>query len=187
MLTAILFRHAKSDWAKPTSGGPQVDDFERRLATRGLASVPVVTDYLIKQQISPDLVLCSSAVRTRETLDLLMASLSKVVSSPSPTLIYEDSLYLASADMLMTRLRRVQGCKAVMLLGHNPGLHDLALDLAKPSHDAASQALATKFPTAALAVLTFDASSWREVSKGSGTLAHFVTPRHLMKLREGGG
>ena len=113
-------------------------------------------------------------------------SLKSDPKNDKPKVVYEDALYLASATDLLARLRRVPARNHfVMLIGHNPGLHDLALALAEAkSADAVGSHLrATKFPTSTLAVLRFDASSWTKVKPGSGHVTHFMTPSRLEKAR----
>jgi phosphohistidine phosphatase len=173
MLTLALLRHAKSSWA--TLG---IDDFDRPLAERGMLAAPLMGAYIAHTICHPDLILCSSANRTRATLDLVLPTLS----GPPPAVIYEEQLYLAAASQLLARLRRVSASQScVLMIGHNPGLHDLALLLAPARIDAKSAALALKFPTAAVAVLTFAGPFWSDVAPGGGTLAHFMTPALLQQ------
>jgi phosphohistidine phosphatase len=90
----------------------------------------------------------------------------------------EDDLYAASAQTLLERLRSVPDTvESVMVIGHNPGLQELALDLARPSPTA--RELATKYPTAALATLAFGASSWRELDRNTAEFVELVRPRDL--------
>jgi phosphohistidine phosphatase len=108
----------------------------------------------------------------RETLDRILPGLG------APTVELEHDLYARSADALLQRLRRVPDTLAsVMLIGHNPGLQDLALDLARPAPTLSE--LATKFPTAALATLEFRASSWQELDHETGEIVALVRPRDL--------
>ena len=120
MKTLYLLRHAK---AAPESS---LGDAKRPLAKRGRKAAKTMADFLAKLDPAPELVLCSTAVRTRETLDLILPALK-----PQPTVTYEDRLYLAAATELIERLRKVRkdtGC--VLLIGHNPGLHELGARLA---------------------------------------------------------
>ncbi len=124
--------------------------------------------------IRPELVLCSSARRTRETLELLQPALEGV-----PARI-EDELYGADASALLDRLRRVEAhVDAVMLVGHNPGLQDLALDLTGGGDEAAVAQLHTKFPTAALATLDLGTIDWNELGPRRASLTSLVLPRRL--------
>ena len=171
MLTLALLRHAKSSWEHPTA-----DDFDRPLSERGIAAAPAMAAYMAGHAIRPDVVLCSSAQRTRETLDFVLPTLSAL---PPPVTI-EDGLYLATASSLLTRVRRVPvRWSSVLVIGHNPGLHDLAIMLAAPAATDDYHALSAKFPTAGLAVVTFKVASWASVCPGCGQLALFMTPRRL--------
>jgi phosphohistidine phosphatase len=167
MKRLYLLRHAKSSW-KDTS----VPDHDRPLAGRGRRAAKAIARHLRDQAIEPDLVLCSSARRARETLDRLEKALG------ASSVQVEDELYAASATQLLDRVREVpDGVESVMLIGHNPGLQELALDLARPSPTAGE--LAAKYPTAALAMLELGASSWRELDHGSAELVALVRPRDL--------
>ena len=143
MHTVYLLRHAKSSWSDPT-----LPDQERPLARRGRRDAKRIAKHLVRLGIKPELVLCSAAARTRETLELLRPALGA-----TSTVRLEAALYAASADKLLERLRAVpEAVASVMLIGHNPGLHDLALALASAGTEL--ERLEAKFPTAALATLT---------------------------------
>src|SRR5215469_17160990 len=115
-----LLRHAKS------SAKEDVEDQERPLSRRGRAAARQVGEHLPAKLGAVDLVLCSSARRTRETLDLVITEFS-----PRPRIMIEDELYLASAAGLAKRLRRLAaGDTNILVIGHNPGLHELAVALA---------------------------------------------------------
>jgi phosphohistidine phosphatase len=165
MKRLYLLRHAKSSW-KDTS----LPDHDRPLAGRGRRAAKAIARHLRDQHIEPELVLCSSARRARETLERLALAAS--------TARVEDDLYAASATQLLDRLRAVPDTvESVMLIGHNPGLQELALDLAHPSPT--TDDLAAKYPTAALATLQFTASTWRDLGRESGELLNLVRPRDL--------
>lgn len=138
MHTLHLLRHAKSSWKE------DVEDHERGLTRRGCDAARRVGEQL-PAAIGPlDLVLVSSAVRTRQTWDLVLAGLA-----PPPHSLVEDELYLANAERLLQRLRRLpEDARDVLVIGHNPGLHELALRLADPAAPAALRLVAGKFPTA---------------------------------------
>jgi phosphohistidine phosphatase len=162
-----LLRHAKSSW-KDTS----LPDHDRPLAGRGRRAAKAIAGHLREHGIEPELVLCSSARRARETLDRLEPVLA------ASAVRVEDDLYAASATQLLDRLHDVpDGVESVMLIGHNPGLQELALDLARPSPRA--DELAAKYPTAALATLDLPASTWREVDGDTAELVDLVRPRDL--------
>ena len=126
-------------------------------------------DYLAGLKPQPKLVLCSSAIRTRETLEQMLPSLD-----PAPEVLYEDRLYLASAGRLIERLQHLpERADSVLLIGHNPGLQQLALTLARDS-----AILNDGFPTAALAVLRIP-GAWDAVAPGCAKLANYQTPKSL--------
>ena len=167
MKRLYLLRHAKSSW-KDTG----LPDHDRPLAARGRRAAKAIARHLRNRDLGPQLVLCSTARRARETLDRIQPALG------AATVELEHDLYAASAAALLQRLRRVPDTVAsVMLIGHNPGLQDLALDLARPAPTLSE--LATKFPTAALATLEFRASSWQDLDHETGELVALVRPRDL--------
>jgi phosphohistidine phosphatase len=157
----LLLRHAKSSWDDPT-----LADHDRPLAPRGRKAAKLLGAYLRREQIPVSLVLCSSARRARETLELV---------EPPGDVQIEQQLYGASAERLLKRVRQLPETRdAVMLIAHNPGIQDLTVCLTSDDGDVAEQ----KFPTGALAVLTF-AGPWRALRAGGAELAAFVTPREL--------
>jgi phosphohistidine phosphatase len=140
--TLCLLRHCKSAWP---SGAP---DFERPLNGRGRDAAGRIGRYLGEQKLTPDVVLCSAATRTRETLDL-----ASLFWSVPPTIIIEPELYLANERVLMAHIRRIdQRHKVALVIGHNPGMQGLALDLAIGEPSGELDRLATKFPTGGLAL-----------------------------------
>ena len=168
MHVAYLLRHAKSSWED--SGIP---DDERPLAPRGRRAAAAIARHLEGQGIEPALVLCSSARRTLETLKPL-----RKVFSAKVEVSVEPGLYGASAQDLLHRLRAVPSpVPSVMVVGHNPGLQDLGLLLARPS--AQRRALEAKFPTGALAVLRLDVVGWPDLAAGTAELASITVPREL--------
>jgi phosphohistidine phosphatase len=167
MRTLYLLRHAKSSWSEPS-----LPDRERPLAPRGRRAAKRIAAHLARLEIEPALVLCSSATRARETLELVRPAFVE-----APVQI-EEELYAASADRLLERLRAVSDTVAsVMLIGHNPGLHDLALTLA--STGAELERLSAKLPTAALVTLALPEATWSGLAEGDAELAAFVVPRQL--------
>jgi phosphohistidine phosphatase len=168
MHTLYLLRHAKSSWADPS-----IPDPERPLAPRGRRDAKRIAKHLVWLGIVPELVLCSAAERTRETLELLRP----VIDGTSKVRL-EAELYGASSDELLGRLRAVpEAVASVMLIGHNPGLQDLALVLV--SDGAELGRLRAKFPTAALATLTLPKTSWSRLSQADALLAAYVVPKQL--------
>ena len=168
MRTLYLLRHAKSSWAEPA-----LPDRNRPLAPRGRRDANRIAKHLVRLEIQPELVLCSSAVRTRETLERL-----RIARGGGSTVRLEDELYGASAEQLLERIRLVpEAIASVMLIGHNPGLRDLALFLAQDGID--RERLEEKFPTAALATLTIPRRAWSQVEPGAALLTAYVVPKQL--------
>jgi len=158
MKQLILFRHAKAVPADQAD-----DDFDRPLADRGREDTPRVAAALVEAGAAPDIVLVSDSRRTRETWELARPSF------PTADVRFLRSLYHGAAETLMREAERA-GAERVMLVGHNPGLHDLASRLAH-RNNALETKLRNKFPTAAAAVFARknDDSSWK--------LEAFVTPK----------
>ena len=151
MSRLYLLRHAKSSWDDPA-----LADHDRPLAPRGRKAAKAIGAYLHEHDIEPELVLCSSAARTRQTLERV-----------GLTGQIEDTLYGAGASALLARLHEVpDDVASVMLIGHNPGMQQLAFDLA---------GLDDKFPTAALATLECD--GWSDLERAE--LVDYVKPRDL--------
>ncbi len=163
----LLLRHAKS-----SHDDPGLSDHERPLAPRGERAAAAIGRYLREHGPEPALALCSSALRARQTLDRLLSELGR-----APEVRVEAELYEASAAALLERLRRVEDrVSSALLVGHNPAIERLALDLASGGADLAE--LARKYPTGALAVLAFD-RPWGELDAYGARLAGFVKPRDL--------
>jgi phosphohistidine phosphatase len=169
MKRLYLLRHAKSSWKEPG-----VPDHDRPLSGRGRRAAKAMAAHLRAQGIEPELVLCSTAERTRQTLARIEPALG------APEVRFERELYGAAAATLLDRLQRVEDpIGSVMLIGHNPGLELLALDLARPGP--ALRKLSAKYPTGALATLELAAPSWRALGHGSAELTGFVVPRELAR------
>ena len=164
-----LLRHAKSSW-----DDPKLLDHERPLAKRGRKAVALLREHVRESGVAPDLVLCSSAVRAIETLEGVRKGLP-----PGTRVEVEAGLYAADAGSLLGRLRRLpEETGSVMLVGHNPGIEDLAVELAGGGDPDARTALEAKYPTGGLATLAFD-GPWRELDPAGATLEAFVVPRRL--------
>jgi len=170
MKTLILMRHAKSAW-----DDPHQKDIDRPLNGRGRKSAPQMGAWLAAEGYRPDVVLCSNAARTRETLELVKPSLPAEVRVE-----YLRALYLAPPREMLTEIGKVPAtAETVMLFGHNPGIGSLAALLAGSGDAKALANLHGKFPTTAIAVLGFDLAQWRDLSPGSGKLLAFQRPRDL--------
>lgn len=163
----LLLRHAKS-----SRDDPALADRDRPLAPRGERAAAAMGRYVREHDLSPALVLCSSATRARQTLD----GVADGLDASTDTRI-ESELYEASATGLLERLRRIgDEVPSAMLVGHNPAIERLALDLGAGGPDLAE--LARKYPTGALAVLAFD-GAWADLDADGARLVAFVKPRDL--------
>ena len=166
--TLFLLRHAKSSWADPT-----LDDHDRPLAPRGRRAAGRIAEHFRSQAVRPALVLCSSALRAQETLVELKPALGDQTE-----IVVSDDLYGADADEVLRQLGQVdRDIASVMIVGHNPALHDLALELTGEGDEATISQLHSKFPTGALATLQLGRASWNELAPGQAYLANLVLPR----------
>ncbi|WP_163552181.1 SixA phosphatase family protein [Candidatus Frankia alpina] len=167
----LLLRHAKSGWADGS-----IPDIDRPLSDAGRRGCRLIARHLADHGLAPDLILCSAALRTRQTVEGIASALPADV----PVLV-EDRLYLAEAQALLERLHEVDdGVPSVLLVGHNPGIHTLAVALLAPGE----RLRIPTFPTAAFAVEDLAVSQWAELGQDSTRLVSFVTPRALRERAE---
>jgi phosphohistidine phosphatase len=163
----LLLRHAKSSWDHP-----ELADHDRPLAPRGRRAAAAVGAHLGDLPELPDVVLCSTAVRTVQTLEGIRPALPVTTSVE-----LDDALYGADDDELLEVVRRLPAAAScAMVIAHNPGIGDLAVLLTGHGDDSARAAMASKFPTAALARLAFQ-QPWSAAGPGGATLEEFWTPR----------
>jgi phosphohistidine phosphatase len=166
-----LLRHAKSSW------DDDGDDHARPLTRRGREAARLIGESLAKVVTRIDLVLCSSAVRTRETAELALGGFS-----PPLKILYEDGLYLATRSALMQRLCEIsEHYDSVMVIGHNPGLHELAMALATPDSVGFSTLANGKFPTGVRCRFVVGAD-WAEIDSIRHRLVDYVTVKSLGDL-----
>ncbi|MFD7163538.1 SixA phosphatase family protein [Streptomyces violascens] len=163
----IVLRHAKSAWPDG------VADHERPLGARGRRDAPAAGRLLSDMDCLPELVLCSTAVRARQTCELAVAEWG----SPPPVR-YEPGLYAADVPGLLGVVRQVpDGVGELLVIGHNPGLEDLVLTLAGEGRGDALDRLGAKFPTSAVAVLAWHGHTWRDLEQGAAVLTDVAVPR----------
>jgi phosphohistidine phosphatase len=167
MKDLLLLRHAKSSWADE-----HAPDFDRKLAPRGRKAAATIGAWLAEQGLQPEVVLSSSARRTRDTV----AGLGAVVEHAE--VIYDDTLYLAEPEAILRRIAKLKPAVGrVLVVGHNPGLEQLALRLT-PEGSPEHARIARKFPTAALAWFAIDGDGWRGL-EGRTTLKRFLVPAEV--------
>ena len=150
MKTILLLRHAKSAWSDP-----RLDDHDRPLNRRGEQAAKAMAGHIVRHEPRPGLILCSTAMRTRQTL----APLIKLLDAPAPPIALEKGLYL--------------------LIGHNDGIWHLAEGLAGSGPADALAAVREKYPTGTLATLRCPDGPWRDLAPGAAELVAFVRPRDL--------
>ncbi|HZQ01818.1 MAG TPA: histidine phosphatase family protein [Reyranella sp.] len=171
MKVLLLLRHAKSAWSDPA-----LPDHDRPLNRRGERSARAMADHLAAKAPRPDVILCSTATRARQTLAPLVA-----LWSPAPPIALEKGLYLASEDALLARVRDLADeVGAALLIGHNDGIWQLAEVLAGSGRSDELAALREKFPTGTLAILRAPVEHWSDLAAGSAELAGLVRPRDLI-------
>jgi len=164
-----LLRHAKAAAAAVGDA-----DRERPLTERGQRAARALARWMAEKRLEPELILCSSATRTRQTLALILPSFAR-----ARQVLYEDALYLADARGLLARLRQVPASVAsVLLVGHNPGLEELAAQLA-----GGSRRLGDGLPTGALVVFEL-AADWDEAGDKAARFVGLVTPKELGRERD---
>lgn len=169
MKRLYLLRHAKA-----VRDGTA--DMERPLSGRGRKDAFLVGAWLSRKSRSPDAVLCSPSFRTMETWKGLGEHLR---TAPEPRVL--TSLYNASPSRLLARIRSVPDTvETLLVIGHNPGLQNLAIQLAGPdSKKGVVKKIGKRFPTGALAAFGMDAASWRDLGKSTARLVRVVRPKDL--------
>ena len=171
MSELYLLRHAKA--VPQVEGG--APDRERPLEQRGRRQAQAVARWIAEQQLAPELVLCSPSLRTRQTLDIVASAFPR-----PPQILLEEALYLASAGQLLARLHRLPADMArVMLVGHNPGFHELALYLSEVAGGPLIARLGG-FPTGALALFQIEIA-WARLERKQARLAALASPKELMR------
>jgi phosphohistidine phosphatase len=172
MLSLMILRHAKSSLADTGQA-----DLDRPLNDRGKRSAAAVGRYMASNNLVPHLVLCSPARRTRETWGLVAGELATIPEILVAAEIYDSG----DGTALMECLRHKAGAaQSVLLVGHNPSIGELAQSLIGTGRGKLRERLEKEYPTAALAVFSFDLGNWQFLAAGSGTLLRFVRPRDLI-------
>ena len=166
----MLLRHAKSEKAEPG-----LRDHERRLNDRGKRDAETIGAYLARHGLLPDLVAVSTSQRTRQTWEHVAAMLSA-----SPPASFEERLYNAGTEAILAVVKETKpAVRTLMVIGHNPGLHEGARLLIASGDVEARERLNEGLPTTGLAVIDFAGKDWRKLHPHGGRLERFVTPRSL--------
>jgi phosphohistidine phosphatase len=163
MKMLYLIRHGKSSWKDEA-----LSDQERPLNKRGKKDAPEMARWLLAKGIKPDLMLSSSAVRTKKTA----RKMAKELGMDKKEIVTTDSLYMADADEILQEIRQIDDrVDTAFVFGHNPGLTDLASQLASREIE--------NVPTCGVVALKFEVNSWKEVSRKHGWLAFFNYPKNV--------
>lgn len=172
MRELIVLRHAKSSWDDIDKS-----DHDRRLAARGIEAAQRMGALILERGWVPDRIICSTALRTQETLKLARADWPNEPPIDTTTL---ETLYLASPVRLFEIIReQPDEAKRLLVIGHNPGLHGLLTRLAGHGDEASLATLNVKFPTAALAAVALEIDTWQELQWTAGRLIDFEFPKKL--------
>jgi len=176
MRRLMLLRHAKTEHAAPSG-----HDQDRRLDERGRLDAAAIGTWIARHPPLPDTVLVSTAVRARQTWEIARDAMKDAVRARQPRVELLDELYGAEPTQLLRliRLAEVTNPARLMLIGHNPGMHELALMLAGSGNAAAKKSLEDNLPTAGLAILDFAVDDWSEVAFRRGELVRFTSPKLL--------
>jgi phosphohistidine phosphatase len=175
MRRLMLLRHAKSDRSLPG-----MRDRDRPLAPRGEVAAARIGTYMAHHSLLPDRTICSTAIRTRATWTLVSKQFER-----SPPTSFEDRIYEAAPAAILEALRETpHDVHALLVIGHNPGMQDVAGQLIASGDVEARERLREKFPTTGLAVIDFAFDDWSKLHRRAGRLDRFVTPRSLSETTD---
>jgi phosphohistidine phosphatase len=179
MRRLMLLRHSKTE-----NDAPSGRDQDRRLDNRGRSDAAEIGGWIARHPPFPGLVLVSPAIRAHQTWEIAWEAIKDLVPVPQVELV--PDLYGADPAQLLQTIRDASSAdpKRLMLIGHNPGMHELALALAGSGDGAARKALADNLPTSGLAVFDFEIDDWADVAFRRGRLVLFVSPK-LLKQTSG--
>lgn len=170
MKTLTVMRHAKSSW-----DDPGLNDFDRPLNARGRKAARAMGKELKHRGFRFDQVIASPAMRVRETLNVFAEGYGEEFE-----VRFEPEIYEATVDRLLHLVREIpESVTAPLLVGHNPGLHELLLELTCDDRDKLRHHVAAKLPTAAVATVRFPAERWADIEPGSGEIAELIVPKEL--------
>lgn len=171
MARLILLRHAKSDWTDSS-----LHDSDRPLNARGQKAAPAIGRFMAEHRLFPDLILCSTAQRTRETLAGIMPFLPR-----EGEIRLLRALYDQSEDSYIPQIRKQGGtARTLLVIGHNPATEETAHELFGSGPAELKADMEAKYPSGGLCVFDFDLEDWSKLMPETGQLVHFVKPRNLM-------
>jgi len=174
MRRLMLLRHAKTERAEPGTR-----DRDRKLTKRGRADAPVIGAYMAHHGLVPDLALVSPVTRAQETWALIAPAFAK-----TPRVMRDERIYNVSPERLISVIGETRGARSLLVVGHNPSLHDVAVQLIAAGDVEAREHVSEKLPTSGLVVIDFSIDDWSKLHSRSGRLEHFVTPRLLAGATE---
>jgi phosphohistidine phosphatase len=174
MRRLLLLRHSKTERAEPGQR-----DRDRALTGRGRADAPLIGAYMARHRFVPDLAIVSPATRAQETWDLVAPCFAK-----PPRVITDDRVYNATPTTLMGVIGEAGDAASVMVVGHNPTLHDLAVQLIASGDATARERIGESLPTSGLVVIDLTIDAWPLLRPQSGRLACFVSPRLIAAATE---
>ncbi len=174
MRRLLLLRHAKTERPQPGKR-----DRDRTLTERGRSDAPVIGAYMARHQLVPDLAFVSPAARAEETWVLIAAAFKKV-----PRMVQDPRIYNARTETLSELIGETEDAATLLVVGHNPGLHDLAVQLIGSGDVEARERIKEKLPTSGLVVIDFAFDGWSRVHRSSGRLERFVSPRLITAATE---
>ena len=179
MRRLMLLRHAKTE-----NDAPSGRDLDRRLDNRGRHDAAEIGGWIGRHPPFPDSVLVSHAIRAHQTWEIAWEAMKDRVPRPQVELLPE--LYGADPSQLLQTIREASAAdpRRLMLVGHNPGMHELALALAGSGDAAGRKRLADNLPTSGLAVFDFEIGDWADVAFRRGRLVLFVTPKLLKQTSD---
>lgn len=174
MRRLMLLRHAKTERAAPGER-----DRDRKLMDRGRADAPVIGAYMVQHRLTPDLALVSPAARAQETWQLVAGAFAK-----PPRFASEERIYNATVEMLLAVIGGARKAETLLLVGHNPGLHDLAVRMIAAGNVDMREQLKENLPTSGLVVIDLPIDDWPLVHLNAGRLERFVSPRLIAAATE---
>jgi phosphohistidine phosphatase len=167
MRRLLLLRHAKTERLEPGQR-----DRDRKLVAQGRADAPVIGAYMVRHRLIPDLVAISPVTRTQETWALVARAFGKM-----PRVVKDERIYNARTETLVELIRETRDARMLLVVGHNPGLHDLAVQLIGSGDVKARESLNEKLPTSGLVVIDLAFDDWSLLHDNAGRLERFVSPR----------
>jgi len=170
----MLLRHAKTERAEPGQR-----DRDRKLMKRGRADAPMIGTFMAHYGLVPDLALVSPATRAQETWTLVAAAFAK-----APRMTTDDRIYNAGAEKLVSVIAETGKAHSLLVVGHNPSLHEVAVRLIASGDVEAREQLNEKLPTSGLVVIDLPFDDWSLLSAHAGRLERFVSPRLIAAATE---